>query len=495
MKKPKKGRRKVVALVLGAAFAVLGIVFLASPTPTHQGKTAEEWIDKLYLRKNYAEAAEAVQALQSIGAPAVRPLLLCAGSSLSGGELYVDKALKAIGEPGVEPLVRWLEESDGRFRKWKRRLWFRLPRWMQQRIRCPEDGREAAQRAYPLLAAMGPANEKAVEALLQGLEHEDYRCRTLAINLLPLMDRVHAERIVSALMGFLSDPNSLESVVAARMLAHFGVHAAPATSRLIELLQYEDGLPESRFLRMAAADALRNIGDGSAPVIDALARGLQEEIVTCRAYCALALWRLGKERPSALRVLEESLDANHVAADLTRILNRLARWETDDKPPLEGRLESLLTHRDLRIRIYAAGCLWTISQSSARAMPVLLDALENGNDDQKKLAADRLAWMGEAGSEAVPLLIRTVKIQPAARAKYDAVRALGEMGMAMADAQPAPRAKYSAIKALGKMGIAAADAIPVLRENLSHPSAQAQILAYEAIEAIRAAIKPPGSLD
>lgn len=491
MKKPKKRRRKVVAVVLGAAFAVLGIVFLASPTPKHQGKTAEEWIGKLYLRKNYAEAAEAVQALQAIGAPAVRPLLLCAGSSLSGGELYVDKALKAIGEPGVEPLVRWLEKSDGRFHRWTRRLWFQLPRWMQQRIRCPEDGKEAAQRAYPLLAAMGPANEKAVQALLQGLEHEDYRCRTLAINLLPLMDRVHAERIVPALMGLLSDPNSLESVVAARMLAHFGVHAAPATSRLIELLQYEDGLPESRFLRMAAADALRNIGDGSAPVIDALARGLQEESVTCRAYCALALWRLGKERPSALRVLEESLGANHASADLTRILTRLARWETDDKPPLESQLESLLTHRDLRIRIYAAGCLWTISQSSARAMPVLLDALENGNDGEKSLAADRLAWMGEAGSEAVPLLIRTVKTQPA------------------------DRAKYSAINALGKMGIAATDAIPVLRENLSNPPAQAQILAYdsgskvsnmrawnyppaqaeilayEAIEAIRAAAEPP----
>ena len=342
---------------------------------------------------------------------------------------------------------------------------------------------------------MGPANEKAVESLLQGLEHKDYRCRTLAINLLPLMDRVHAERIVSALMRFLSDPNSLESVVAARMLAHFGVHAAPATSRLIELLQYEDGLPESRFLRMAAADALRNIGDNSAPVIDALALGLKDEDVVCRAYCALALWQLEKERQSALRILEESLDANHAAADLTRILNRLARWETDDKPPLEGRLESLLTHRDLRIRIYAAGCLWTISQSSAQAMPVLLDALENGNGEQKRLAADRLAWMGEAGGEAVPLLIRTVKIQPAARAKYDAVRALGKMGMAMADAQPAPRAKYSAIKALGKMGTAATDALPVLRENLSNPSAQAQILAYEAIEAIRAETKPPGSLD
>lgn len=466
MKKPKKKRRKVVALVLGAAFAVFGIVFLASPTPTHQGKTAEEWIGKLHSPKNYAEAAESVQALQAIGAPAVQPLLQ-AWSNLSGGELYAAEALEAIGEPGVEPLVRWLEKSDGRFRRLTRRLWFRLPHWMQQHIRCPEDGGEAAQRAYPLLAAMVPANEKAVEALLQGLEHEDYRCRTLAMSFLPLTDRVHAERIVSALMRFLSDPNSLESVVAARKLAHFGVHASPATSRLIELLQYDDGLPESRFLRMAAADALRNIGDNSAPVIDALALGLQEESVTCRAYCALALWQLEKKRQSALRVLEESLDSNHVAADLTRILTRLARLEADDKPPLEDRLESLLTHRDLRIRIYAAGCLWTISQSPARAMPVLLDALENGNGEQKRLVADRLAWMGEAGSEAVPLLIRTVKIQPAARAKY------------------------SAIKALGKMGMAATDAIPVLRDNLSHPSAQAQILAYEAIEAIRAAAESP----
>ena len=470
MKKPKKGRRKVVALILGAAFAVVWIVFLSSPTPTYQGKTAEEWIGKLHSPKNYAEAAEAVQALQAIGAPTVQPLLR-SWSSLSGGELYADKALEAIGEPGVEPLVRWLEKSDGRFRRWTRRLWFQLPRWMQQRIRCPEDGGDAAQRAYPLLAKIGPSNEKAVEALLRGLEHEDYRCRTLAINLLPLMDRVHAEKIVPALMRFLSDPNSVDCVVAARMLAHFGSHAAPATSRLIELLQYEDGLPESRFLRMAAADALRNIGDNSAPVIDALAFGLQEESVTCRAYCALALWQLGKERQSALRVLEESLNANGDTADLTRILNRLARWKTDDKPPLEGRLESLLAHRDLRIRIYAAGCLWTISQSPAQAMPVLLDALKNGNDGEKRLAADRLAWMGEAGSEAVPLLIQMMK------------------------SHAAGRAKYGAIKALGKMGMAAADALPVLRKELSHPSAQAQILAYEAIELIRAGAKAPGSLD
>lgn len=436
----------------------------------HQGKTAEEWIGKLHSPKNYAEAAEAVQALRAIGAPAVQPLLRACGS-LSGGEFYAYEALESIGEPAVAPLARWLEKSDGRFRRLTRGLWFQLPHWMQQRIRCPEDGSAAALLAYALLDKIGPSNEKAVEALLQGLEHEDYRCRTLAMNCLPLMDRVHTEKIVPALMRSLSDPASLDCVVAARMLAHFGAQASPATSKLIELLQYEDGLPESRFLRMAAADALRNIGDNSAPVIDALARGLQEESVTCRASCALALWRLGKERQSALRVLEESLDANHVAADLTRILNRLARWETNDKPPLESQLESLLTHRDLRIRIYAAGCLWTISQSPARAMPVLLNALENGNDDQKRLAADRLAWMGEAGSKAAPLLIRTVKTQPDGRAKY------------------------SAINALGKMGTAAMDAIPVLRENLSHPSAQAQILAYEAIETIRAATKSPGSLD
>lgn len=471
MKRPKKRRRRVVALVLGAALAVVWIVFSALPTPTHQGKTVEEWISKLHSPKDYFEAAEAIQALQAIGAPSVQPLLR-AWSSLSGGELYAAEALEAIGEPGVEPLVRWVEKSDGRFRRWTRRLWFQLPRWMQQRIRCPEDGREAAQRAYPLLAKIGPSNEKAVEALLQGLEHEDYRCRTLAINLLPLMDRFHSERIVSALMRFLSDPNSLDCVVAARMLAHFGDQSAPATSRLIELLQYDDGLPESRFLRMAAADALREIGDNSAPVIDALALGLKDEGVVCRAYCALALWQLEKERQSALRVLEESLDTNHAAADLTRILTRLARLEADDKPPLESRLESLLVHRDSRIRIYAAGCLWTISQSPARSMPVLLDALENGNDGEKRLAADLLAWIGEAGIEAVPLLIRTVKTHRVGRAKY------------------------GAIQALGKMGTAAADALPVLREELSHPSAQAQILAYEAIERIGAlAAKAPGSLD
>ncbi len=470
MKKPKKGKRRVVALILGAAFAVVWIVFLSLPTPTYQGKTVEEWIGNLHSPKNYAEAAEAVQALQAIGAPAVQPLLR-AWSSLSEGELYAAEALEAVGEPAVEPLVRWLEKSDGRFRRWTRRLWFQLPRWMQQRIRCPEDGSDAAQRAYPLLAAIGPSNEKAVEALLQGLEHEDYRCRTLAMNFLPLMDHVHAEKIVPALMRFLSDPNSVDCVVATRMLAHFGDQSAPATSRLIELLQYEDGLPESRFLRMAAADALRNIGDGSAPVIDALAIGLQEESLTCRAYCALALWQQGKERQSALRVLAESLNADGAVADLTRILTRLARLETDDKPPLKGRLESLLAHRDSRVRIDAAGCLWTISQSPAQAMPILLDALKNGSDDEKRLAADRLAWMGEAGGEAVPLLIQMVK------------------------SHAAGRAKYGAIKALGKMGMAAADALPVLREELSHPSAQAQILAYEAIKRIGAAAKAPGSLD
>ena len=37
------------------------------------------------------------------------------------------------------------------------------------------------------------------------------------------------------------------------------------------------------------------------------------------------------------------------------------------------------------------------------------------------------------------------------------------------------------------MAIAAADAIPVLRKELSHPLAQIQKLAYEAIEIIRAA--------
>ena len=470
MKKPKKRRRRVVALVLVAALAVVWIVFSALPTPTHQGKTVEEWIGKLHSPKDYFEADEASQALQAIGAPAVQPLLQAWGS-LSGGELYAAEALESIGEPAVEPLVRWLKKSDGRFRRWARRLWFQLPRWMQQRIRCPEDGREAAQRAYPLLAAMGPANEKAVEALLQGLEHEDYRCRTLSINLLPLMDRIYAEKIVPALMRSLSDLASLDCVVAARMLAHFGAHAAPATSRLIELLQYEDGLPESRFLRMAAADALRNIGDNSAPVTDALALGLKDENVVCRAYCALALWQLGKERKSALRVLEASLDRSVAAAELTRILTRLARLETDDKPPLESQLESLLTHGDSRIRIYAAGCLWTIYQNPTQAMPVLLDALENGSDDQKRLAADRLALMGEAGGKAVPLLIRTVKIQPAARAKY------------------------SAIRALGKMRAVAADAIPVLQKELSSPASQAQILAYEAIELIRAGAKAPGSLD
>ena len=466
MKKPKKRRRRVVALVLGAALAVVWIVFSALPTPTHQGKTVEEWIGKLHAPKDYFEAAEAIQALQAIGSPAVQPLLRAWGS-LPGNELYAAEALEAIGEPAVEPLVRWLKKSDGRFRRWTRRLWFRLPPWMQQRIRCPEDGGRAMRLAYPLLVKIGPSNEKAVEALLRGLEHKDYRYRTLAMNFLPLMDHIHAEKIVPALMRSLSDPASLDCVVAARMLAHFGIHAAPATSRLIELLQYEDGSPESHFLRMAAADALRNIGDSSAPVTDALALGLKDESVACRAYCALALWQLGKERKSALQVLEASLDGSVAGTELTRILTRLARLETDDKPLLESRLESLLFHRDSRTQIYAAGCLWTIYQSPTQAMPVLLNALKNGSDDEKRLAADRLALMGEAGGKAVPLLIR------------------------MVEAQLDGRAKYSAIKALGKMGAVAADAIPVLQKELSSPAAQAQILAYEAIEAIRAAAESP----
>ena len=171
----------------------------------------------------------ATKALVAIGEPAVEPLIKALEGGYGDVEISAKNVLVEIGEPAVEPLIKALKDKDSGVRMW----------------------------TTDALGEIGGA--RAVEALIVALKHEDSKVRysaAYALEQITWQPKDNAEKAYY--------------LIAKEEWSELVKLDEPAVEPLIKALKDKDS-----GVRISAADALGEIGDARA--VEALIVALKDE--------------------------------------------------------------------------------------------------------------------------------------------------------------------------------------------------------------------------
>jgi HEAT repeat protein len=275
-------------------------------------------------------------------------------------------------------------------------------------IKVVESGDEGSHpdRAIDFLRQIGPPARPALPALLVVLKGKLAERRMLAAAAIVAIDPDAAD-VLDVLRGALRDEETRDD--AARALRQLGPVARRALPDLIEAMERDPS--------EAVVLAVITLDPEGRRCLPSLLRALKDEDYQVRGLGATALGRLD---PIPIEALPE-----------------LARVFRDEK---------VLTE-DYGSDWHPIGCvaaaLSNMGPRAAPALPTLLDVLQRGDIERRRLAAKALGAIGPAAKAAVPTL-----------------RSLVE------DARADPQLRAQVIHALGRIGPAAGRAVPALFETL-----------------------------
>jgi HEAT repeat protein len=215
-----------------------------------------------------------------------------------------------------------------------------------------------------------------------------------------------------------------------RALSYLGAHATPMTPVLIERLAHNN--PE---IRVAAASALGQIARKNDRCVVPLARCLTDPVPEVRAAAATALAQTGPLAvpgiPQLANALEEGPASVTVAA--VHALGRIGPEANSTVPRLAARLHPG-TNPSI-VRSSAATALGRISRCPERAVPALIQALEDPDENVRQSAMRALAAFGPHAKTAVPALIRALA-HASESIRILATEALGSIGPGARPAVP-----------------------------------------------------------
>jgi HEAT repeat protein len=359
---------------------------------------------------NWDVRRQAAEALGQIGdARAVEPLI---AALKDANEMVRRQAAEALGKIGdaraVEPLVTALKESDAIVRREATKALGKIgdARAVQPFIAALKDADAIVrQRAAEALGNIGDA--RAVEPLIAALKDVDESVRQRAAEAL---GKIGDARAVEPLIAALKDANWDARWKAAKALGQIG---QPAIESLIVALKDANWDARAR-----AAAALGNIGDARA--VEPLIAALKDANWDARAVAAEALGQIGNARAvEPLIVALEDADGG-VRRRAAEALGQIG--DTRAVEPLIVALED--TDGGVRRRVAEA-----LGQIGQPAVEPLIVALKDANWDARAVAAEALGQVGDA--RAVEPLIAALK-----DANWDAhavaAEALGKIGDARA---------------------------------------------------------------
>jgi HEAT repeat protein len=286
-----------------------------------------------------------------------------------------------------------------------------------------EDRKHAAQRLRAIASAAAEAVPEVVPRLATALRDADRDVRLAAVGALGKVGPAAAEG-APALVGALGDADKEVRRAAAATLGQ--IRPAAAVPALVGALRDAD-----RDVRRAAVATLGEIGPAAAEAVPALVSALNDPMVGVRGGAAWALGRIG---PAAAEAV----------------------------PALAGALKATTAPFVSRAAVEALGKIGPV------AVPVLVGALGNANEEVRRVAAWALGRIGPAAAEAVPALVGAFKKAAASSVRPVAAAALGKIGPAavpalvgaLGDADKEVRRVAAAT--LGEIGPAAAEALPAL---------------------------------
>ncbi|HEX5854831.1 MAG TPA: HEAT repeat domain-containing protein, partial [Thermoanaerobaculia bacterium] len=215
------------------------------------------------------------------------------------------------------------------------------------------------------------------------------------------------EGSVPALIEALRDDDPFVRSNVAGALWKLGEKARPAEAALKQALG-----DSSARVRLKAAGALGVLGTPPEKMVDAVAIGLDDRDVEVRADAAHFLKRAGAPAVQFLPVL---LDC--VREDQKKTYKKDSSRLSDTQSQCR---------KDLR----------EIGILPKEAMPILDEALKDGDREKRRAAADVLGKAGGAARVEIPALIKALK-DPERDVRWEAADSLGGLGNAAKEAIPA----------------------------------------------------------
>jgi HEAT repeat protein len=338
---------------------------------------------------------------------------------------------------------------------------------------------------------MGQGDSERIEGLIGGLGSARFEERERAAKDLMLVGAPALEPLRRALKS--SDPEVVRRSEKCIRQIELNLRIAALVGAL------KDKSPQ---VRAQSATDLGKLGRDAKDAVPSLVKVfLDDEDATVRGRAVGALWEIGPEAkaavPKFLELLKEKRSPYKLRCDVAFALGHIGPGAEEATPALVDVLET----GGPELKRVAAFALGRIGGKDKRVVPALLKALNDPSLFVQSNAAIALGKLAREPERTVPALVDMVKRhQKRGESNIDpcqcAIGALGGFGahakstvpllLAIAtDKNEEDRLRVRAIEALGAIGPAARDAAPALRALLKDPLVDDE--AAKALEAIERA--------
>ncbi len=261
---------------------------------------------------------------------------------------------------------------------------------------------------------------------------------------------------VIALIGTLKNGDYQARVEALEKIKNLGPEAKPAIPTLIQCLEDKDST-----IRSGAAVALGTIGSDAKTAIPVLITKLKDKDRFVRGASAKALAGIGVKEDKTLSALQKALDDPDADFRMD-VAEALAALDPESQAALLAIIKVLQTDKEPGNRGSAALQLGKIKSTRIKsAIPALIAALKDEDDDVRGNVAQTLGNICEEAATVVPALIERLNQSELVSVRIQAAQALGEFG---------PEAKA---------------AIPTLNRSLKDPDDDVRVLAAQSLEQIK----------
>lgn len=320
-----------------------------------------------------------------------------------------------------------------------------------------------------LMITMGIEPNTALPILVEGLKHKEVATKMQCAYALAITNREREKALPILVEGIKDKSVGVRQQAVQALQQMRDAAAAPA---LIEALQ--DSEPN---IRQQAMWALQNVRGDPEIVVPALAKVLKEDKnVGIRQQVLNILPQYGaKGLPHVIEALKDK-DAN---------VRQQAVYSIQNFQDLKGmlpKLEPLLKDESAQVRQAMIQVLWRVGEP---AVPHLLTALKDKDQNVRFIAANGLRNMGNNAAKAVPTLIDLVK-EGDQNIRYQAVNTLANIADG-ADAliKMYPDVKDGALKANILQNVAYSPhrqkAIPLILDGLKDANAQVKISSMQML--------------
>jgi HEAT repeat protein len=205
-------------------------------------------------------------------------------------------------------------------------------------------------------------------------------------------------------------------------LVQGGADAVPV---LLELLDTAaEGDWQAAEVRWQAAEILGQIGEEAQTSSEKLLAALRDPDLHVRLVAATSLPQINAPADRAVPALQELLESDVSES----VLRALSVYGPDAGPALED-LVGILADQTMEteLRWNAARTLGKLREAGAKAIPALVEHLEDAEPTVREHCAEALGDIGPLALETVPNLLAVLD-DPAVRVRRDAVRSLGQIG-------------------------------------------------------------------